>query len=105
MSLVNNGLVLANQSASLTISPNATGATNNGTFQANSGSSLIMNGTLTNYNPATSTLTGGSYNALSGMIELSQASATGSTPPDSGVRSTSACSVGSRRSTGRRSPS
>ena len=32
-----------------------------------------MIGTLTNYNPATSTLTGGTYNAFSGTIQLSQA--------------------------------
>ena len=39
-----------------------------------------MNGTLTNYTPTTSTLTGGTYNALSGTIELSQANATAGTP-------------------------
>ena len=44
-----------------------------GQARANSGSLLFMNGTLTNYRPSTSTLTGGVYNALSGTIELSQA--------------------------------
>jgi hypothetical protein len=74
--LANNGTILANQTAALTIAPSLN-TTNNGTFQANSGSTLFMNGALTNYDPATSTLTGGAYNALSGTIELSQASAVG----------------------------
>jgi hypothetical protein len=56
----------------LNIAPSGN-TTNNGTFQANSGSTLFMNGTLTNYDPVTSTLTGGTYNAFSGTIQLSQA--------------------------------
>jgi hypothetical protein len=82
VSLINIGTVLANQSTALTIQPNGTGATNNGTFQANSGSLLFMDGTRTNYNSTTSTLTGGIYNAFSGTIELSQAiAATGPVNP------------------------
>jgi len=74
--LTNNGTIIANQTAALTIAPSLN-TTNNGTFQANSGSTLFLNGTLTNYSPTTSTLTGGTYNAFSGTIELSQASAAG----------------------------
>jgi len=70
--LINNGTILANQSNALNIAPSGN-TTNNGTFQANSGSTLFMNGTLTNYDPVTSTITGGSYNAFSGTIQLSQA--------------------------------
>jgi PEP-CTERM motif len=46
MSLINNGTILANQSNTLTIEPNAAGATNNGTFQVNGGSSLVVNGSF-----------------------------------------------------------
>jgi hypothetical protein len=69
LSFVNNGLVLANQSVALSLLPNSTGATNNGIFQVNSGSSLIVNGTLTNFTTAT-TLTGGTYNVYSWTMQL-----------------------------------
>ena len=77
--LTNNGTILANQSNTLQVASGGT-MTNNGTFQANSGSLLNVIGNLTNYNPATSTLTGGTFNAYSGIIQLSQADATAITP-------------------------
>jgi hypothetical protein len=75
----NNGTVLANQSVALTINP-GNGTTNNGTFQANSGSILVVQGSLTNYNATTSALTGGTYNAFFGTIELTEANAHGAPP-------------------------
>ena len=71
-SFQNQGTVNANVSGG-TLSISNAQTTNNGTFQASSGSTLFVNGTLTNYNPTTSTLTGGTYNAFSGTIQLSQA--------------------------------
>jgi hypothetical protein len=50
-----------------------------------------MNGTLTNYNAGSSTLTGGTYNALSGTIALSQAN--GSNVGTSAVIATNAASI------------
>ena len=47
MTLINNGTILANQSNTLTLDTNASGATNNGTFQVNGGSSLVVNGSFT----------------------------------------------------------
>ncbi len=76
VTLNNQGTILANvsgQTLTILIAP----TTNSGTFQANSGSTLYMDGTLANYSPGTSTLTGGNYNAYSGTIELSQASKSG----------------------------
>ena len=76
VTLNNQGTILANvsgQTLTILIAP----TTNSGTFQANSGSTLYMDGTLANYSPGTSTLTGGTYNAYSGTIELSQASKSG----------------------------
>ena len=69
LTLVNQaqGTILANQSNALSI--NAAGATNNGTFQANSGSSLIVTAPLTNFTTPT-TLTGGTYNVFSGTMQL-----------------------------------
>jgi hypothetical protein len=58
-SLINNGTILANQSNAVTIDPNATGVTNNGTFQVASGSLMNVIGTFTNF--STDTLTGGTY--------------------------------------------
>ena len=43
--------------------------TNNGTFQANSGSSLIVTSAMTNFTTPT-TLTGGTYNVYSGTMQL-----------------------------------
>ncbi len=53
----------------MTINPGGN-TTNTGTFQVNSGSTLVMRGALTNYNSGTSTLTGGTYNAFSGTMKL-----------------------------------
>ncbi len=82
LSLVNEvgGTILANSPGQTLLLNGGGNVTNNGTFQANSGSTLFVDTTLTNYNPATSTLTGGTYNAFSGTIQLSQANATAATP-------------------------
>jgi hypothetical protein len=57
-----SGSMIADVSgATLTIEPNSTGFTNNGTVEAESGAILNIDGTLTNYNGTTKTLTGGSY--------------------------------------------
>jgi len=74
LTLVNQaqGTILANQSNALTIVSGGP-VTNNGTFQANSGSLLNVMGNLTNYNFTTNTLTGGTFNAYSGTIQLPQA--------------------------------
>jgi fibronectin-binding autotransporter adhesin len=77
--MTNNGTILANQPTQLQVAPSGN-ITNNGTFQANSGSLLNVIGTLTNYNPTTNTLTGGTYNVFSGTIQLSQANVTALTP-------------------------
>ena len=79
-SFQNQGTVLANVSGGTLSIDGVTNTTNSGTFQASSGSTLLVNGMLTNYKPSTSTLTGGTYNAYSGAIELSQANATAITP-------------------------
>ncbi|NMC74692.1 MAG: choice-of-anchor D domain-containing protein, partial [Geobacteraceae bacterium] len=56
----NQGLILADQSASLTINPrDDLGLTNSGTLQANAGSTLLVTDHLTNYSGTT--LTGGTY--------------------------------------------
>jgi hypothetical protein len=55
--LVDNGTILANQSTELSIAPTGN-TTNNGTFQANSGSKLGMVNNLTNYNGTTSPAAG-----------------------------------------------
>jgi hypothetical protein len=46
--ITNNGTITANQSAGLTLSPNATGFTNNGTLQATNGDTLTLYGAYTN---------------------------------------------------------
>ena len=70
MPLVNQvaGTILANQSNALTINT-AGSVTNNGTFQADSGSSLIVTSAMTNFTTPT-TLTGGTYNVYSGTMQL-----------------------------------
>ena len=68
-SFQNQGTVLANVSGGTLSIDGVTNTTNSGTFQASSGSTLLVNGMLTNYKPSTSTLTGGTYNAYSGAIE------------------------------------
>ena len=73
LAIVNNGNVLSNVAGgALYVLPNLGGVTNNGVFQANSTSTLVV-ANLTNYIAATSTLTGGTYNAFSGTIYLEQA--------------------------------
>ena len=71
--LKNQGLIDANQSVALTLNP-GNGTTNNGTFQANSGSSLIVLGNLTNL--VGTTLTGGTYNVYSGTMQLPEETST-----------------------------
>jgi len=57
-----SGSMIANVSgATLTIQPNSTGFTNNGTIEAESGGTLMVDGTLTNYSSGTKTLSGGTY--------------------------------------------
>jgi fibronectin-binding autotransporter adhesin len=73
LGLVNNGTVLANQSTPLYIRPNSSGFTNNGTVAVNAGSLLnITAGPFTNFNSATGTLTGGTYN-VTGTLQFDNA--------------------------------
>lgn len=72
MPIVNNGTFLANtKSATLTITPDVSGFTNNGTLSVNSGSTMFINGTFNNF--ASQTLTGGTY-SVSGTLEFPNAS-------------------------------
>ncbi|MBI1925276.1 PEP-CTERM sorting domain-containing protein [Candidatus Poribacteria bacterium] len=65
MALTNQGTILANQSTSLTIDPNASGFTNEGTLRANAGSTLTVTDNLTNFSGTT--LTGGTYEVFGTM--------------------------------------
>src|SRR6202011_2148599 len=63
--ITNNGTIIANQSAGLTLSPSSGGFTTNGVLQVDAGNTLIVTGgPLNNFNPATNTLTGGTYNVF-----------------------------------------
>ncbi len=62
-----NGTILANAGNPLVVGGSGS-LTNNGTLQANTGSTLIVTNTLTNF--AGTTLTGGTYNANGGTIQL-----------------------------------
>ncbi len=76
MGLINGpgGTILANSTTELYIKPSASGFTNNGTVEANSGSTLdITGGVFTNFNSGTGTLTGGTYNANGGTIQFDNA--------------------------------
>ncbi len=76
LGLVNNaaGTILANQSVPLVITPNASGVTNNGTFQVNTGSLLnVTGGPFNNFNSVTGTLTGGTYNVNGGTFQFDNA--------------------------------
>jgi len=74
LGLINNlgGTILANQSSPLIIHPNSSGFTNNGTVQANAGSTLdITGGPFNNF--ANNTLTGGTYNVNGGTLQFDNA--------------------------------
>jgi hypothetical protein len=72
MPIVNNGTITSTSStSSLTITPDITGFTNNGTLSANPGTTLNINGAFNNF--ANKTLTGGIY-SLSGTLEFPSAS-------------------------------
>ncbi len=73
MSLINKGLILANQSNALFILPNSGGATNQGVFQVNSGSTLSVIGTNSLTNFSGTTLTGGTCNIFSGTFQFTGA--------------------------------
>ena len=76
MGLINGaaGTILANQSTELFLKPSAAGFTNNGTVQANTGSTLdITGGVFTNFNGGSGTLTGGTYNANGGTLQFDNA--------------------------------
>ena len=74
----NNGLTLVNQAGGTilannpgnTLIINGGGLTNNGTFQANSGSSLIVCNSNDDEFISPTTLTGGTYNVYSGTMQL-----------------------------------
>lgn len=75
MTLVNSGTISANQSNTLFIQTNA--FTNNGTLAVSSGDLMhVEGGIFTNFNPVTSTLTGGVYNS-SGTLEIDNLGSTG----------------------------
>ena len=67
MPITNNGTIIANQSSSLTINPNATGFSNTGKLVANAGSTLTLDGVFTNLSGGT--LSGGSY-LVTGILGL-----------------------------------
>ena len=72
LALTNRGLILADQSNSLTLgagSYGATSVTNEGTLKAASGSTLMVNQNLSNFDSTTGTLTGGRYEVL-GTLRL-----------------------------------
>ena len=62
------GTILANVSGQTLLVNGSGGATNSGTFQASSGSSLIVTAPLTNFSGTT--LNGGTYNVFSGTMQL-----------------------------------
>ncbi len=75
--IINNGTILANQSNTLFVDPNATGLTNNGTLQVNSGSLMhVLNGGPFN-NFSGSTLAGGAYVMNDGTLQIDQLGNTG----------------------------
>jgi len=60
--ITNNGTILANQSAGLTLAPNGGGFTNNGTLNAGAGDTLKITGPANSFtNFSGTTLTGGTY--------------------------------------------
>ena len=68
-----NGLILAN-AAGQTLQIGGTGSTSNeGTLQANAGSTLVVSNNLTNFNANNGTLTGGTYYANGGTLQLNLA--------------------------------
>lgn len=72
MPIINNGTFLANsKNATLTINPDLSGFTNNGTLTVNAGSTMFISGAFNNF--AGQTLSGGIYN-LSGTLEFPNAS-------------------------------
>lgn len=71
MTLVNRGLIEANQSNALVLAESGVAANvvNEGTLRAAAGSTLHVKQNLTNFNESTQTLTGGRYEAL-GTLRL-----------------------------------
>ncbi|WKZ11958.1 MAG: hypothetical protein QY320_12835 [Gammaproteobacteria bacterium] len=69
MTLINRGLIQANQSNALVLAESGVAAkvTNEGTLRAAAGSTLQVNQNLTNFNGTTHTLTGGRYEVLGTM--------------------------------------
>jgi hypothetical protein len=63
-----NGTILANSVGNDLVVNGSGGLTNNGTLQANAGSTLVVSSNLTNFSGTT--LTGGTYNANGGTIQL-----------------------------------
>ncbi|MGO9269271.1 MAG: beta strand repeat-containing protein, partial [Terriglobia bacterium] len=77
MGIINNGTILANQSNTLFVGPNATGLTNNGTLQVNSGSLMHVENTGPFNNFSAGTLAGGTYIMNDGTLEIDQLGSTG----------------------------
>jgi hypothetical protein len=69
MTLLNEGTVDANTSGQA-LYVSAGTVTNNGIFEADSGATLDIENSLKNYSSSTHVLTGGTYNAESGIIQL-----------------------------------
>jgi fibronectin-binding autotransporter adhesin len=69
LALTNRGLITASQSNPLVLAESGVAAnlTNEGTLRAGKGSTLQVNQNLTNFNPATHTLSGGRYEVLGTM--------------------------------------
>ena len=97
LNLVNNGTILANQSVALTIFPgNGNSAINNGTFQANSGSTLVVNGSFTTAGTVNIGQVGGTAASLFQMLGQNDYVQTGGTT--SLLTSSSTLSVASSHS-------
>lgn len=77
MGFVNNGIVNATDPNGLIISPSSAGFSNVGTVETSNSGRLYIEGDVSsflNYNSTTRTLTGGTYNANSGLISFTTSS-------------------------------
>jgi fibronectin-binding autotransporter adhesin len=71
--VINNksGSIIANVNGqNLTINSSGSGTSNSGIFEGTNGGNLVVQGTLTNYNGGSNTLTGGTYIANGGNVYL-----------------------------------
>ena len=77
LAVVNNGTLLANSVGKTLLVDGGGGLTNNGVVQANAGSTLQVATNLNNFNAPSGNLTGGTYFANAGTIQLNLGNNTG----------------------------